>query len=444
VELEHAPLDFFQAGVASTAGEQRIERYDASRQKIIQEKLSNMVYQCLLLVQTDAPTQERVRQMSTQESHIVQFKSPNYGFLGGYQEAWPDSIQHVTTLEQALDTDIIGLLDSWLSNESTKWRNFRLVLDAKELAALWHLPHEGFTAPNIDWIRGKHVPLPSDMRGKNKGVCLGDNRYAGKKEPVYMLAKDRATHMIVVGKTGMGKSTFLHNLIRQDIANGSGVAVIDPSPGGSLIRAILQQSIPESRERDVCVWDLANWQHPPPLNFLRLPPGVRRQEAASSVMAIFEKIYGAEFSATRMGRTLAAAVQTLMADKTATIRDIARLYRDPGYRKDLVEQVESEATRDFWEDFETMTERDQREHFAPILWRIEGLYDSPLLYPVVCYPYAFNLRTVIRSKRIFLVSLGASADARLAPHEQAFRLHPRASFSLLSRQRHRLTPLLLR
>jgi two-component system, cell cycle sensor histidine kinase and response regulator CckA len=49
----------------------------------------------------------------------------------------------------------------------------------------------------------------------------GDQRFGIRK-------KDRRYHMYAIGKTGMGKSTMLFNLIRQDIENGEGLAVLDP------------------------------------------------------------------------------------------------------------------------------------------------------------------------------------------------------------------------
>jgi len=39
---------------------------------------------------------------------------------------------------------------------------------------------------------------------------------------------DRLMHMYVIGQTGVGKTTFLHNLMRQDIAAGRGFCFIDP------------------------------------------------------------------------------------------------------------------------------------------------------------------------------------------------------------------------
>ena len=48
--------------------------------------------------------------------------------------------------------------------------------------------------------------------------------------------KDRLFHMYIIGKTGTGKTTLMETMIRQDIENGEGFAVMDPH--GDLIRRI--------------------------------------------------------------------------------------------------------------------------------------------------------------------------------------------------------------
>jgi DNA helicase HerA-like ATPase len=65
--------------------------------------------------------------------------------------------------------------------------------------------------------------------------------------------------MYVIGKTGMGKSTLLENMIIQDINNGEGVCVIDPH--GSLAEKLLD-FIPESRIKDTVYFAPFDTDHP--------------------------------------------------------------------------------------------------------------------------------------------------------------------------------------
>ena len=74
---------------------------------------------------------------------------------------------------------------------------------------------------------------------------------------------DRRRHMYTIGKSGVGKTKFLELLIRQDIAYGHGVAVIDPH--GDLIASLLD-FIPEERIDDVVLIDPSDLAWPVSFN----------------------------------------------------------------------------------------------------------------------------------------------------------------------------------
>ena len=59
-------------------------------------------------------------------------------------------------------------------------------------------------------------------------IVLGVREEWGQEHPIVLFPHDRRHHLYAVGKTGTGKTTFLHNLIYQDIAAGHGVGVMDP------------------------------------------------------------------------------------------------------------------------------------------------------------------------------------------------------------------------
>jgi type IV secretory pathway VirB4 component len=55
---------------------------------------------------------------------------------------------------------------------------------------------------------------------------------------------DRRRHMYIIGKTGMGKTTLIENMVIQDILNGHGVAFVDPH--GDSVEKVLDY-IPSNR-----------------------------------------------------------------------------------------------------------------------------------------------------------------------------------------------------
>ena len=66
---------------------------------------------------------------------------------------------------------------------------------------------------------------------------------------------DRRRHMYIVGKTGMGKTTMLENMVLNDIYAGHGVGYVDPH--GDTAEKILDY-IPANRINDVVYFNPAD------------------------------------------------------------------------------------------------------------------------------------------------------------------------------------------
>ena len=203
--------------------------YEGQEEQIIYTKFQNQIYQALLLIQVDAPTRERAVELAQVASHIHQFRKLDNNSLVLFDEPVEARGQVIQDPEQAEDTDPLGLLDSWLTNRNTKWQNFRLALDTQEMAALWHLPHEGFTASSIDWVEIEKAPIPDAMLNEEGSLFLGYGSSDGQTRPVYMLEQDRAMHTLITGQIGAGKSTLALNLIHQDIDQGRALPSSTPN-----------------------------------------------------------------------------------------------------------------------------------------------------------------------------------------------------------------------
>lgn len=70
----------------------------------------------------------------------------------------------------------------------------------------------------------------------NMEVFLGTKQQDGTT--VSLLGPDRRKHMAIFGKSGVGKTTLMRNMIVTDIEAGNGVTVVDPH--GSLIADLLE------------------------------------------------------------------------------------------------------------------------------------------------------------------------------------------------------------
>ena len=81
------------------------------------------------------------------------------------------------------------------------------------------------------------APVPR-TRIDRDAIVLGKDAFG---QPVFLPERPRLEHAHVIGTTGGGKSKFIEHCIRQDIANGSGVCVVDPhgEHRESLYRSVL-------------------------------------------------------------------------------------------------------------------------------------------------------------------------------------------------------------
>lgn len=287
-------------------------------------------------------------------------------------------------------------------------KGYNLIFTAQEAAALWHPPSKEVNAAGIDWLPPTYSSIPEELIGKEEGLYLGSNQYRAASQRVYLPLPDRITHMNIIGKTRVGKTTFMHNLIHQDIAAGRGVGVIDPH--GDLIKSILAGSIPQAREKDVVLFDLSNPRRLVPLNLLYVPQGAPPHAAVGSTIAVLKKIFAEAWSQTRMEDALYAALAVLVAMRGATIRDIPRLFFEEDYRQlVLANATDPVALEYFHNDFERMSESHQLEVARPIMNRIRTFYRNPVIEQVVAQPDSLDLKYIMDQGKILLVSLAGEA-----------------------------------
>ena len=395
-------------------GDDRTAVYNSDVQRWLEGKLNERLYSAALLLQIDTPEVERFDDLGRLLAHTDGFIRQPLNGLTLYQPQG-DMAFPVESAQQDAQTDAMALLNRWTRDEELSWRQTQLVLEPQELAALWHLPHKACLAPAIAWATGQQTRLPQALVGKQSGVCLGENRYGSQLEPVYWDENDRLTHGVIVGKTGMGKSTLFFQMLRQDIAAGRGVAVIDPH--GAMVVDVLRYAIDKHRAEDVVVLDLANEAHPIPLNLLASPPSMPRDEAINRFVTLMLRIYP-ELNGTQMADTFRMGLRTLAADPQATVRDLTKVFDNVAYRDQLMAALDDPALDDFWSHYDQLSEGQRRELIGPIARRLRLFYGNPLLYTTLCHPECLDVHTLMAQNKIILISLRVP-ETKLPESERA-------------------------
>ena len=142
------------------------------------------------------------------------------------------------------------------------------------------------------------VELPVHTHADPREVCFfGRTNYEAALESkrfIFGIKRiDRRRHMYIVGKTGVGKTKLMELLIRQDIAYGHGLCVIDPH--GDFINDILC-AIPENRINDVTVVDPADTQFPISFNPLQNVPHDFKHQMTQGLIEVMKKQFGANWT----------------------------------------------------------------------------------------------------------------------------------------------------
>jgi DNA helicase HerA-like ATPase len=214
---------------------------------------------------------------------------------------------------------------------------------------------------------------------------------------------DRLSHIYVIGKTGVGKSTLLETLARQDVSAGRGFALIDPH--GDLVERIYAGMPAPDRER-VSYLNAPDPQQPFGYNPLRRVRADRVSLAASGLLETLRKLWPNAWGV-RMEHVLRNSLYVLLERDGSTLPDILRLYTDPVFRRAVVSKTGNQVVRAFWRnEFENYWPRQQAEAVAPIQNKLGALLSDPTLYRILVEPKVdLHFRQMMDEGQVLLVNL---------------------------------------
>src|SRR6201996_7843037 len=185
---------------------------------------------------------------------------------------------------------------------------------------------------------------------------------------------DRLSHIYIIGKTGVGKSTLLETLARQDLEAGRGFALLDPH--GDLVERIAQDADAEGQGR-VLYLNAPNSACPYGYNPLRRVRDDKIPLAVSGFLETLKKLWPDAWGV-RMEHVLRNTLYALLEQDDARLPDILRLYRDERYRKTIAGNLRNETVRHFWRhEFENYHFRQKADAVAPIQNKVEALLADP-------------------------------------------------------------------
>ncbi len=214
---------------------------------------------------------------------------------------------------------------------------------------------------------------------------------------------DRRRHMYLIGKTGMGKSTILENMIVEDIRAGRGVAVVDPH--GDLAEKVIQY-IPSNRINDVIYFNPADTNHPIAFNVVEQVAPEFRHLVASGLIGVFEKLW-ADSWGPRLEYILRNSILAILDYPNSTLLSVTRMLSDKSFRKKVIEKIQDPVVKAFWtKEFAGYADKFAAEAVSPIQNKVGQFLSSSLIRNIVGQVNsALDLRMVMDERKILIMNL---------------------------------------
>lgn len=239
--------------------------------------------------------------------------------------------------------------------------------------------------------------------GTSNASYFGRTNHRNISIPFGIKQTDRLSHMYLVGKTGVGKSTLLETLAWQDLVAERGFALIDPH--GDLVASLAERARSLDPARTIFL-DATDPLQPYGYNPLRRVRADKIPLAVSGMLECLKKIWPDAWGV-RMEHVLRNSLYALLERDDSSLPDILALYSNEGYRKSVVRGIRNEVVRRFWEDeFEHYPARLRAEACAPIQNKLGALLSDPTLRRILVEPAIdLHFRELMDDGKVLLVNV---------------------------------------
>lgn len=327
-----------------------------------------------------------------------------YSTLSVFSNFWLNSFKLNNIINDELEIEKI-------KNREDIWD---IILTTNELSWLVHLPTSYVKTPQINWVSARSFEPPSnlpivdpdltdDIEPETDLTPIWKTNFRWTDMSFWIWPNDRRRHMYILGKTWMGKSVLLENMIIDDIRKGRWVAVIDPH--GDLAEAVIW-FIPKSRTNQTIIFDPSDTDWPIAFNMLDDVTPELRPLVASGLVWIFKKIFGDSWGP-RLEHILRNTILALIEYPNTTLISIPLMLTSDVYRNKVVSKISDPVVKKFWTwEFAKMAPNQKVEAAGPILNKVWQFLSSTILRNVLWQPKnSFSVRWAMDNKKIVIVNL---------------------------------------
>jgi Helicase HerA, central domain len=244
--------------------------------------------------------------------------------------------------------------------------------------------------------------------GLSLGRIVVDGRIS--KLTFFLPQLKRAEHLVVLGKTGQGKSFLILFLCLQDICSERGFVIFDPH--GSLIPLILQAIAFEERRTGkdlsskVIVIEPANQVWSVGFNPLEAGKGQHSFVSIIGLTAIIKERWGLAHFGPQTEEILRNSLHVL-ADNGLTIIELSSLLSNSAFRLKCLKRVSNPEVKDYFENrFEPMSEAMKATVRNPILNKTSEFASDPHFRHILGQQHStFSILDAMDTGKMVLVDL---------------------------------------
>lgn len=281
-----------------------------------------------------------------------------------------------------------------------------ILLGVEEIASIFHFPISTTETPKIKWLKAGSAPPPTDV--PKDGVYLGWNDYRGVNTDIYLSQNDRRRHLYVIGQTGVGKSTLLEEMAKQDVRNGHGICFIDPH--GEAIAKILT-AVPKERAEDVVYFDPSDTERPFGLNMLEYDKPEEKTFVVNEIINIFDKLYDLKATGGPMFEQYMRNAMLLVMDDPesgSTLMEIPKVLADENFRRMKLVRCKNTVVKDFWtQEAEKAGGEAALANMVPyITSKLTPFLSNDMMRPIISQQKStLDFRDIMDNQKILLVNL---------------------------------------
>jgi Helicase HerA, central domain len=253
--------------------------------------------------------------------------------------------------------------------------------------------------------REQRLRLPMDhFEFDPERTVLGTAFTRAGEEELALSELDRLNHLLVIGKTGMGKTQLLRNIILQDIHTGRGVGVLDPH--GDLQHELLNE-YPRWRARHLVYLDPNDSERVVTFNVLADVPPKRIAATAAEIVGAFKAVWGDIGWGARMERILYFSIAALLEAQNTSLVCLPRILKDERYRLEILEQVHNPIIRGFFtEEYADWDDDYRATAIDPVLNKVEQLLAAPAVCAMLgSVSASIDLREIMDEQKVLICNL---------------------------------------